>query len=61
MIYLLRCGLFALIATWTSAAMSNGAIFVATPVPTLDEFGLGALAVLIGGVAGWAARRKNRK
>ena len=41
-------------------AGTNGMTFF-TAVPTLDEFGLGALIALIAGVAGWAVRRRSRR
>jgi hypothetical protein len=34
---------------------------VASPVPALDAAGLVLLAVLVGGVAGWAAKRRHRR
>ncbi|MBK7331819.1 MAG: hypothetical protein IPI87_05310 [Betaproteobacteria bacterium] len=32
-----------------------------SPVPTLDEVGLGALIALVAGVAGWAIRKRSRR
>ena len=37
------------------------AIRVAAPVPALDDAGLLLLAVVVGGVASWVARRRNRR
>jgi hypothetical protein len=33
--------------------------FIPTAVPALDDVGLIVLAVLVGGVAGWAAKRRR--
>lgn len=43
----------------TAWAQVNNAVFLS--VPTLDEVGLAALIALVGGAAGWAIRRRNRK
>jgi hypothetical protein len=39
----------------------NNAFAIPSPVPTLDEIGLGALIALVAGVAGWAVRRRSRR
>ncbi|HET9339163.1 MAG TPA: IPTL-CTERM sorting domain-containing protein [Casimicrobiaceae bacterium] len=57
---------FAPLVAWTALssapalAQFNAANFLQS-IPTLDEFGLGALIALVAGVAGWAIRRSKRK
>ena len=61
MCYVLRFILILLLVSPAFAAAGNGVVFVATPIPTLDEFGLGGLAALVAGLAGWAIRRNQKK
>lgn len=52
----------ALISVAASAwSAVNGSAFLQHPIPTLDEFGLGALIALVAGVAGWAIRLRGRR
>lgn len=50
--------LSAAVPAWSAA---NALAFVYSPVPTLDEVGLGVLIALVAGVAGWAVRRRGRR
>lgn len=43
---------------WSAA---NAMAFVYPSIPTLDEFGLGALIALVAGVAGWSIRKRSRR
>lgn len=61
MCYVLRYMLFLLIASPAFALPVNSAVFVATPIPTLGEIGLGGLVALVAGVGGWAIRRIQNK
>ncbi len=56
-----RIAMFAGLLTISTAALAgvNNAVFL--QVPTLDEVGLGVLIAIMGGAAGWAIRRRNRK
>lgn len=58
-----RIASFIALVSVTSPAWSaaNALAFVYPAVPTLDEFGLGALIALVAGVAGWAVRKRSRR
>ena len=59
MIARLAAALLALSAT--SALAGNSQIFVQTSIPTLDDFGLVAITLVVAIAGGFAARRRNRK
>ena len=48
-------------ATASSWAGPVPVLRTAAPVPALDDAGLVLLAVVVGGVASWAVRRRNRR
>jgi hypothetical protein len=52
-----------LMASATAAAWAGPApvLRIAQPVPALDEAGLMLLAIVVGGVASWAVKRRNRR
>lgn len=54
-------GWLALLSTVASAGPVVVVLRTAAPVPALDEGGLMILAVVVGGVAGWAVRRRNQR
>lgn len=58
---LIRSMVLAISIVLSNAALAgtNNAVFFT--VPTLDEVGIGALVALVGGVAGWAIRRRSLK
>lgn len=47
-----------LLALASTPAIGGGAVRLA-PVPALDEAGLVLLAVVVGGVASWAVKRRR--
>lgn len=47
-----------LLASASTAAYGGGAVKLA-PVPALDDAGLVLLAVVVGGVASWAVKRRR--
>jgi len=55
--------LAALLASTAVTAWGGPAVVVriATPVPALDDGGLVLLAIVVGGLAGWAAKRRRRR
>lgn len=55
--------LVAMLLASASLAASAGAVSVlrAAPVPALDEGALVLLALAVGGIAGWAVKRRGRK
>ncbi len=61
MIARLVAALLALSATSDLAAAPNSQIFVQTSIPTLDDFGLVAITLVVAIAGGFAARRRNRK
>jgi len=50
----------ALFLSGISSALAGGLGFVATSVPTLDEFGLLGLTIVVAIAGGIAARRKKK-
>lgn len=47
-----------MVSNAASAGVNSATFF---SIPTLDEVGLSALIALVGGVAGWAVRRRVRR
>jgi hypothetical protein len=49
----------ALLLALASTTASGGGVVRLAPVPALDEAGLVLLAVVVGGVASWAVKRRR--
>lgn len=59
----IRIAVFACAALASTAALAGTNLTAPFPltIPTLDEIGLAALIALVGGVAGYAARKRKRR